>query len=95
MKVRWSASAESDLDAITLYIARDSIRSALQMQARLLEVAEDLAAFPFKGRLGRVSGTRELVVSGTPYLQVYALIDDVAWILHVVHGAQGWPLESG
>jgi toxin ParE1/3/4 len=42
------------------------------------------------GRQGRVGGTRELVVQGTPYIVVYRVHDDVE-ILAVVHGARKWP----
>lgn len=45
------------------------------------------------GRAGRVSGTRELVVSGTPYIVVYKAHRNVLRILRVLHGAMMWPEE--
>ena len=91
MKVGWAATAEGDLDRIVLYIGQDSPMAALQMQARLVEAAASLARFPQRGRAGRIRGTRELPVIGTPYIMVYKIDPDFAWILHLVHGAQSWP----
>jgi len=42
------------------------------------------------GRLGRVKGTRELVVSGTPYVICYRVEPDAVVILRLLHGAQKW-----
>lgn len=47
------------------------------------------------GRPGRVSGTREWVVSGTPYLLVYRERGDALEVLHVWHEAQDWMSRSG
>jgi toxin ParE1/3/4 len=91
VRVGWAASAEADLDRIVLYIAGDSPRAALAMQERLLEATEDLARFPRRGRIGRVSDTRELVVAGTSFIAVYQVESEIVWILHLVHGAQSWP----
>jgi toxin ParE1/3/4 len=95
VKVRWSARAEADLEALVTYIARDSVAAALTIQERLLDAAYRLGDFAERGRKGRISGTRELVVTGTPYVVVYKLEADELSILHVVHGAQDWPPEDG
>lgn len=52
-----------------------------------------LAEYPKIGRIGRVAGTRELVVTGTPYIVVYRIEPTAAVILRVLHGAQRWPPE--
>lgn len=36
-------------------------------------------------------GTRELVITGTPYLVPYRVVGDVIVILRVLHGARQWP----
>lgn len=61
-----------------------------------LEYHERLSNFPSMGRPGRVSGARELVVSGTPYIIPYRVRDEEVEILRVFHGARKWPrrLES-
>ena len=43
------------------------------------------------GRKGRVEGTRELVIAGTPYIVPYRVRDDVVQIITVLHNAQRWP----
>jgi len=52
---------------------------------------KDLAEHPELGRLGRVRGTRELVVTGTRYLLIYRVKGDEIQILRVLHGRQQWP----
>jgi toxin ParE1/3/4 len=43
------------------------------------------------GRIGRVPGTRELIVGGTPWIIVYRVRADAVEIIRVLHGAQKWP----
>lgn len=61
------------------------------MAATLLEAVERLAARPNLGRPGRVAGTRELVIPGTPYVIPYRLRGDGLEIIAVFHGRQKWP----
>ena len=91
MKVRWSGPAEADLDAAVLFIAEDDVSAALRMQDRLLAAAAALEKLPHRGRAGRIDGTRELVVAGTPYMLIYEVAADHVWIIRVHHGAQDWP----
>ena len=41
-------------------------------------------------RVGRVSGTREFVITDTPYIAAYQIVEDTLVILRVLHGAQRW-----
>ncbi len=50
-----------------------------------------LAKYPEIGRPGRVRGTRELVVAGTPYIAAYRIMGEVVTVLRVLHGARRWP----
>ena len=43
------------------------------------------------GRAGRVRGTRELAIDGTPYIVAYRIKGNVVEVLRVIHGAQRWP----
>ena len=59
----------------------------------VLESIQGLSLFPRKGRTGRVHGTRELVVTGTPYVVAYRLEATAIQILSILHGARRWPDE--
>ena len=52
---------------------------------------ERLAQFPAIGRLGRVEGTRELVISGTSYIVPYRVKADAVQIITILHSSQRWP----
>ena len=45
------------------------------------------------GREGRVTGTRELVIRGTPFIVGYRIEKKEVWILAVMHTARKWPEE--
>lgn len=91
MRVRWLVRALHDLEDIADYIAQDNPAAALRMVDRVEECAAGLADHPERGRTGRVHGTRELVVTDTPYLVVYRLSASTVDVLRVLHGAQQWP----
>lgn len=93
MKVVWSVSAENDLDAIVDYIANDNIESALSLDDLIRQAADGLSAFPYKGKHGRVAGTRELVVR-THYIIVYAIAHDSVEIVTVLHTSRQYPPEQ-
>jgi len=52
-----------------------------------------LSEHPEAGRSGRRRGTRELVISGTPFILIYRVRARPARveILRVLHGKQKWP----
>jgi toxin ParE1/3/4 len=56
-----------------------------------MRAAQSLTRFPYRGRVGQRSGTRELVVSPLPYVIVYEVGEDTVNISRVLHGAQDWP----
>jgi toxin ParE1/3/4 len=87
----WTPPAARDLEAIGDFIARDDLRAAARTVRRIIERAGILAAHPNLGRAGRVAGTRELVVGGTPFVIPYRVVDDRVEILAVFHGARRWP----
>jgi plasmid stabilization system protein ParE len=53
--------------------------------------AHRLPRAPYVGRMGRVEGSRELVIQGTPYLIGYRVRESDIEILCVRHGARRWP----
>jgi len=91
VRLKWSRDAFQDRDDIFEYIAQDSISGAQRVDMRFAAAQAQLEKHPHSGRLGRLDGTRELVVAGSPYLIVYTLTDSQVLILRIVHGAQEWP----
>ena len=91
MRLTWSAFALADRDGIFDYIEAENPAAAVAIDARIVAAARRLLDFPESGRPGRVSGTRELVVTGTPYIAAYTVAAEAIRILRVLHGAQQWP----
>jgi len=90
MRVKWTRRALRALDEITEYIARDRPLAAQRMLERVRDAVTSLAAHPDLGRQGRVPGTRELIVAGTPFIIPYRVREDIE-ILSVLHAARRWP----
>ena len=88
--LRWSASAAADLMAIVDYISEDNPDAALELLQDIEERIEHLTYHPQTGRLGRVTGTRELVVKPN-YIVVYTVGLDIIEVLRVLHAARQWP----
>ncbi|HEY9420415.1 MAG TPA: type II toxin-antitoxin system RelE/ParE family toxin [Thermoanaerobaculia bacterium] len=91
MRVRWTRRALRSLDQIAAYIAQDRPMAASRMSQRIYEAVENLATNPEAGRPGRVPGTRELIIAGTPFIVPYRIGTDVLDILTVLHAARKWP----
>ena len=91
MRVKWLAVALANLNAEAEYIAKDSPASAVRTVDRILKAISQLQQFPAIGRPGRVAGTRELVVAGTPYIVPYRVRRGVVEIIRVFHGSRRWP----
>jgi toxin ParE1/3/4 len=91
VRVRWLPSATANLVEIGNYIARDNPVAAEAIYVAIRRRVANLADLPNIGRPGRRKGTRELVISGTPYIVVYRVARRVVTILRVLHGAQRWP----
>jgi addiction module RelE/StbE family toxin len=91
MYLEWSVFALAEREAIFDYIEADSPHAAVRVDDRIETWVEGLAQFPEIGRTGRIEGTRELVISGTPYIAAYRIVGDTVRILRVLHGAQQWP----
>jgi toxin ParE1/3/4 len=87
----WSPRAIEHLIHLRSYIARDNPKAANRIAGTLLEAVERLAELANLGRPGRVAGTRELVVPGTPYVIPYRLRGDRLEVIAVFHARQKWP----
>ena len=91
MKLLWHPLARHDIVDLVAFISEDNPKAARAMVQRIRKAAKMLCQHPGLGRPGRVLGSRELVVSGTPYILPYRVDDDGVEILRVYHAARQWP----
>lgn len=90
MKLVWTRMASADRKDIREYIAQNNPAAALALDELFSEKANRLVDHPGLGRLGRVTGTRELVAHQN-YILIYDAVDDLVRILRVLHAAKQWP----
>jgi len=91
MTVVWTVVAIHDLRHIYHFIAETKPQAAAAIAQRLIDAAERLSDFPASGRAGRLPDTRELVVTGTPFIMPYRVIHAEIQIVAVMHAARRWP----
>lgn len=94
-RIEVTPEAERDIRAIVAHIRQDNPAAARRV---MLEIKDQvitlvLAQFPNIGRAGRVDGTREMVITGLPYIAIYEVGDAVVYVMRVLHGARQWPEE--
>ena len=93
MKVVWPRRALQHLARVRDYIAKDDPKAAVEIAGRILESVELVTVNPHMGRSGRIVGTRELAVAGTPYIVPYRIKGERLELIAVFHGRQKWPIK--
>jgi len=91
MQVRWTTAAASDLENIANYLFEKTPENAARLIREICDAVFALRIYPNRGRPGKKSGTRELVLPALPYIVVYKAGSDVLHIARILHGAQDWP----
>jgi toxin ParE1/3/4 len=91
VRVAWTCPALRYLEAIGDFIARDNPIAAANIVTRVFDQLQLLAQHPHIGRIGRIKGTREFVVTDTPFIAAYRVRDDRVEVLAEFHGARLWP----
>jgi len=90
--IEWTEQATRQLDQARDYIALSNSEAVADRIAEHIAASiQQLTTFPMSGRSGRVTGTRELVISNTPFIAAYAVDRDHIVILALYHGSQQWP----
>ena len=87
----WLRKAVQDRDEQLDYIANDNPLAAISQGDRIAVQVRQLVQNPELGRPGRKRGTRELVISRTPFIVVYRLKSGRIELLRVLRGSQSWP----
>jgi toxin ParE1/3/4 len=93
MKIQWTTPATEELVWAHEFIAAENLSAAGRIMNHICETVEILARHPMAGRKGRIAGTRELVIPGTPFIVGYRIEKKEVWILAVMHAARKWPEE--
>jgi toxin ParE1/3/4 len=91
MRVEIGRLARADLQSIHAYIAQDNPIAAQEVIQLIRDQVLMLGQHPRCGRLGRIEGTRELVIKKLPYIACYIETGDGVKVLRVLHGAKKWP----
>jgi addiction module RelE/StbE family toxin len=87
--VVWSPHAIEDVDAIAVYIARDSPAYASAVVSKILDSTRNLSNFPLSGRIVPEfdhESIREKIVYS--YRVIYRVENDIVTIATIVHGKQ-------
>lgn len=82
--------AAADRDGIIDYIAQDNPVAAIELGDAIDRRVAQLPDHPKLYRVGRVRGTREMVVHPN-YVVVYRIERGEIEILRVLHSARRWP----
>lgn len=88
MHVKYSSAARRDLDAIIDHISLEDRAAAERVFYAISDSVSRLDDFPNMGHVGRVPDTRELSVTGLPYIVVYEVSAEAVTVLAVFHGAR-------
>ena len=90
--IEWTEQAIRQFDHARDYIALSNSEDvADRIAIQIVNSVQQLTRFPLSGRSGRVPGTRELVISNTPFIVAYGLDHGRVVVLAIYHGAQQWP----
>jgi toxin ParE1/3/4 len=91
MTILWSRTAVEDLQQLRSFIAQHDPSAAARTAGAILDAVDNLRRYPGMGRPGRLPGTRELIVAGTPCIVPYTVSDGVVQIITVLHSSRKWP----
>jgi toxin ParE1/3/4 len=94
MFVRWIEPAAAELVEHYDYYRAHNPAAARRLRKAIIDGARRLQRFPHMGKPGRIEGTRELVIAGTPFILVYDVSAAQVEIVHVYHGRQDRQSES-
>jgi toxin ParE1/3/4 len=94
MRIKWLRTALGNLNHHASYIAKYNPDAARRTVEQVQTAVSRLPRYPNMGRIGRVAGTRELIIGGSLWIIVYRVRADAVEIIRVLHGAQRWPPQQ-
>lgn len=90
-ELRWTKEAAPDLENIANYLFQNTPERAAELVREIYNVPAALLTFPYRSRVGRKEGTRELVLWPLPNIVVYQVSGEAVHVVRILHGAQKWP----
>jgi toxin ParE1/3/4 len=94
MRVVISDTAKAEIAGQIAYIRERNPDAARQQRERISRAVARLRQMPRIGKPGRLENTRELLVTGTPFILIYEIAGDRIDIIHILHGRQQWPPQE-
>lgn len=94
MRIRYTRRATRHLAALRRF-STDRFGATItdKTLTRIRNAIDDLAHRPRRGRPGRITDSRELVIPGLPFVVAYRITETSIDILAIIHAAQHWPQE--
>ena len=91
--INWSVAARRDFRDQIEWLSDRNTAAAGRVADAIEGSIVLLRQMPRMGRVGRVAGTRELVVPRTPYIVVYRLEgeQDQIIVVRILHTSRKWP----
>ena len=90
MLVEWRPDASASLREILGYISERNLIAAFNLGEEIERATSALPQHPYLYRLGKVAGTREMVVHPN-YVVVYRVTANAIEVIDVLHSRQQYP----
>ncbi|MFM6756635.1 MAG: type II toxin-antitoxin system RelE/ParE family toxin [Dolichospermum sp.] len=91
MQVKWLRRALRNLEQARNYVFQENPTAAQELIIKIQNAANQLQNYPFMGKNGRVEGTRELIISNSPYILIYRVKEESVEVLRILHTSKCYP----
>lgn len=89
-KIEITAEAENDIYSIADEVQeKNNSATAKLILTEIQNQLNALAEYPELGRVGGCEGTREIVMSGMPYITIFERNNNSVVVVRVLHGSDG------
>jgi|SRR5450830_1327489 len=89
--IEWLPLASTNRFKQLDHIAQDNPLAAISQDEQIEHQVDMLMQHPQMGRPGRKKGTRELVISRTPFIAVYRVKGTRIEVIRLLHSSQQYP----
>lgn len=89
LKLKWRQIARRDLNGIVTYISDDNADAAEALRDEIEVKIDALVLQPKIWKIGRVEGTREIVIRDN-YIVVYEENETFVRVLRILHSKRNW-----